>query len=63
MDNCWGVFKGLVDLALSQEGDGLFLVVRDSSQPPCLKVLRVPEDEFDGEEPEGEFQLEEEDGF
>jgi hypothetical protein len=44
MDNCWGIVRALVDLALKLE-DGKYLLVKDPNKP-LLRLYSVPEDAF-----------------
>ncbi|KAK9826714.1 hypothetical protein WJX81_000679 [Elliptochloris bilobata] len=44
MDNCWGIVRALVDLALRMD-DGKYLIVKDPNKP-LLRLYSVPEDAF-----------------
>ena len=44
MDNCWGIVRALVDLALKLD-DGKYLLVKDPNKP-LLRLYSVPEDAF-----------------
>ena len=44
MDNCWGIVRALVDLALKLD-DGKYLLVKDPNKP-LLRLYSVPDDAF-----------------
>jgi hypothetical protein len=41
MDNCWGIVRALVDLAMGM-GDGKYLIVKDPNKPLLRLYRRAP---------------------
>lgn len=59
MENCWGIFKCLVNLLLDRP-NGKYLVLKDPNKP-MIRLYQIPNNSFESDEEEGGEVREEED--